>query len=163
MYDLENKPKPKVGCMKRIFQTVGVIALIVVGLFLVVAMFGGGSEPLPLATENVTGLQAQAREISFEDLARNTETYTGDLVYYTGQVIQVMEERSGYAMRISVTKKEFGWEDPILVRCNCAVRPLQDDIVEFVAKVEGRQSYKTVLGATMTLPMVTAQAFRVAQ
>jgi len=163
MYEIENKPKPKAGCMKRIFQTVGVIALLVVGLFVVVAMFGGRSEPLPLATGNVASLQAGAKEVSFEDLARNTETYTGDLVYYTGQVIQVMEERSGYAMRISVTKKEFGWDDPILVRCNCAVRPLQDDIVEFVAKVDGRQSYKTVLGATMTLPMVTAQAFRVAQ
>lgn len=163
MYDLETKAKPKAGCMKRIFQTIGVIVLIIVGLFVVVAMFGGRSEPLPLAGGNVSSLQTQAKEVSFEDLARNTEDYTGDLVYYTGQVIQVMEGSSGYDMRISVTKKEFGWDDPILVRCNCAVRPLQDDIVEFVGKVDGRQSYKTVLGATMTLPMVTAQAFRVAQ
>lgn len=163
MYEIENKPKPKAGCMKRIFQTAGVIALILVVLFVVVAMFGGRSEPLPLAGGNIANLQAQAKEVSFTDLARNTEMYTGDLVYYTGKVIQVMEERGGYAMRISVTKNDFGWDDPILVRCNCAVRPLEDDIVEFVAKVDGRQSYKTVLGATVTLPMVTAQAFRVAR
>lgn len=166
MNDLETKAKPKAGCMKRIFQAVGIIALLFVGLVVLVVIFGSRSEPLPIATGNISAFQARAKIVSFEDLARSTESYENNLVYYTGQVIQVMEQGSNnYAMRINVTQdtRLDMWSDPILVLCNCPVRPLEDDVVEFVGKVSGRQSYKTVLGATVTLPQVTAQAFRVTQ
>jgi len=150
MYDSNTPQTKQRGCL---------IVVVIIG----VTMFGEGSKPLPMATRDLTALRPQAKEVTFEDLARSTELYVNDLVYYTGEVIQVMEEHGSYAMRVNVTKDDRldMWSDPILVMCNCPVRPLEQDIVEFVAKVDGRQSYQTVLGATVTLPKVTAQAFRV--
>lgn len=163
MYDLTQQ-KPKVGCLWRIISVVGAIVVIGIVLIIVIAVVGGSkTKPPPVANASIAILKPQTQEVTFEELARNTERYTGKLLYFTGEVIQVVEDSGNYTMRINVTKKDFGWNDPILVLCNCPVRPLEQDKVEFIAEVDGRHSYKTVLGATVTLPMVTAKAFKIVE
>ena len=59
-------------------------------------------------------------------------------------------------LRVEVTEGEYGfWDDLVWVNYE-GERLLQDDIVTFIGEVKGRYSYTTVLGATVTVPEITA-------
>jgi hypothetical protein len=75
--------------------------------------------PRPTATPTMTveELKAAARQIPYDELARNTENHVGELVYYKGEVIQVVE---GFGqqmdLRVYVTEGEYGlWDDLVWV------------------------------------------------
>ena len=106
---------------------------------------------------NVEEIKATAKQIPYDELARNTESYIGEIIYYKGKVVQVIEE-SGQKMglRVEVTEGEYGiWDDLVWVNYE-GPRLLEDDIIHFWGRVEGRYSYITVLGATVTIPEITA-------
>lgn len=51
------------------------------------------------------------------------------------------------------------WRDTVWVefpQYGPGQRVLDDDVIEFVARVDGRQTYKAVLGNEITLPALTA-------
>lgn len=57
-----------------------------------------------------------------------------------------------HVLRVHVTRGEFGfWEDDVLLN-HIGERLLDGDAIEFVGVVLGEQSYRTVLGATRTIP-----------
>lgn len=119
--------------------------------------------PIPTATLTTKQMQDTAETLSFRELARNTEQYKGKLLKYEGKVIQVMEDSGDYQLRVNVTKDDYNnWSDTIFLICpQCPTRPLEDDIVSFVAVVDGRLTYKSVLGGEITLPQLTARVFDV--
>jgi hypothetical protein len=94
---------------------------------------------------------------SYDDLARNTEQWTGRLVSLAGQVIQVMEDGKRQVLRVNITKTTYGWEDTILVVYDDGGRLLDKDVITLVAEVKGRVTYKTVLGAEVTVPQVATR------
>lgn len=102
-------------------------------------------------------LKAAAEQIPYDELARNTGNHIGEFVYYRGKVVQVVEgfgQQMG--LRVEVTEGEYGfWDDLVWVNYK-GPRLLEDDIINFWGKVEGRYSYETVLGATVTIPEITA-------
>jgi hypothetical protein len=58
-------------------------------------------------------------------------------------------------MRISVNQDTFGlWSaDVVYVRYrNMTTRILEDDIVAFVGEMKGLKTYKTIVGASVTIP-----------
>ena len=117
------------------------------------------SETEPTLTPTITSneLQALGDRLSYDELFRNNEEHIGKRVYYIGRVNQVTEPSDGkYLLRVFVTKDNFGlWEDDVRLDYE-GKRLLEDDIIEFVAGVEGLWRYTTVLGAERTIPHLTA-------
>lgn len=103
------------------------------------------------------------QEISYEKLARYPDKYKGTKVKLTGEVIQVIESSwtDSINLRVNVTKDEYGyWDDTVLVDYTYkteGVKILEDDIITMYGQSEGTESYESVLGATITIPYVTAE------
>lgn len=112
------------------------------------------STPLPPPTRTFEQISEGVPTITYEELARYTEQYIDKQFLFTGEIIQVVEDGQRYVMRILITKTEYGWDDPILVKYKGDFRPLEDDIINFVARVEGRITYESTSGQQITIPGV---------
>ena len=62
----------------------------------------------------------------------------GKLVYYEGNVVQVIEGRGGIQLRVNVTPGGFGfWTDTVYLRyADPPVRVLEGDLIEFIGRNE---------------------------
>jgi hypothetical protein len=109
----------------------------------------------PMPTLTVGQLQQAAVAIPYDDLARNTENYETKLGLFAGKVVQVMEDGDAAQLRVSVdgdSDQMVYVEYPDYSKA----RVLEGDSVSLVGRVEGRLTYKTVLGAEVTIPSLTA-------
>jgi hypothetical protein len=85
----------------------------------------------------------------------------GQFVNLSGQVVESVQSGKDFWLRVNITRGDYGtWRDTILVTYH-AVSNLQEHInekaiVDFRGWYRGNTSYKTVLGATMHLPLVDA-------
>ena len=114
----------------------------------------------PTATPTVTELQAAAKPVVYDDLARNTEGYEGQLVRVRGEVAQVMEDGDAAQLRLLV---DGDLDNVLFVRYPgySQARVLADDQVDLVAQILGRVEVKTVLGQELTLPAAEARWLQV--
>jgi len=105
-------------------------------------------------------VKAQAIQIDYKELARNTESYIGSVVYYRGQVSQVQEGfGDNYALRIAVTLGSFVWDDHLYVHYSGETRLLEEDIVDLWLRIDGRKTYEALLGNQITIPEATVLLF----
>ncbi len=101
--------------------------------------------------------------ISYDNLARNPDEYIGELVVFTGEIIQAMDAPSAEYLntyRINVTKERYFWTDTLYVSYDASrssSRLLEDDIVKLYGKFKGLQTYETIFGASVTIPWVEAK------
>ena len=135
-----------------------------IALLVVLIAAAGDTEPIataPAATATpiltFQELKERAGRVTYEELYRNNETYQGDLVYLKGEVIQVAADGNSdrYTLRVSITKTDYGYDDPVLVHYTGPVRLLDDDIVEIVGNVKGLRTYESIFGAPVTIPEIT--------
>ena len=102
-------------------------------------------------------------QITYDDLFRNNEEHIGKTVSYLGKIIQVIEGGGNeYQLRVNVTKGEYSWDDTVLLRYEGS-RLLEDDIIEFVARVNGLVTYEAIMGNEITIPDLTSIATEIAQ
>ena len=142
---------------------------LVLGSFIALATFcSNGSNPSrPTSTtipkRTFEQWKEVAQEIPYEELFRYAEKHTGDIVYYRGQVLQVLEKQGDYQLRVLITPTDWGgWDDPVLVRYRDApVRVLEEDIIAFVGKMNGTVSYKAIMGNEVTIPNITAYSLKI--
>jgi len=105
--------------------------------------------------------KATAGTVTFEDLSRAGNSAIGTYYRFEGRIIQ---DAGGDTYRVNMTRDpgytRVFWEDTILVSVagTPGTRLIEDDIISFTAASAGEQSYTTVLGATVTLPLVIAEA-----
>jgi hypothetical protein len=113
--------------------------------------------PTATPTMTINELKATAKTLSYDELARNTEQYEGELLYFYGRVAQVMEKYGDKAdLRVYVSVGGGKWSnDPILVRYE-GPRLLEDDLIHLWGTVNGRVTYETIMGAKVTVPDLTA-------
>jgi hypothetical protein len=105
-------------------------------------------------------LKHSAASVTYDDLFRNNELHVGKLVYYRGKTIQVIDvDDDQYQLRVNVTEDSFFWTDTVFVQYSGS-RLLEDDIVEFVAEVDGLISYSATFGNEITIPQLTALDLR---
>ena len=132
-----------------------IIITIAAGLVIVL---GCVSNPTVTPSRSIEELQAAALvNLPYDSLMRNTENYVGQVIYYQGEVAQVMEEGGEtFSLRIDVTRDSYGfWDDTVLVHYR-GQRILENDIVEFWATVEGRITYTAIMGNKITIPELSA-------
>lgn len=144
----------------RILKTIGIAALVLLGVvFASNFMRGFTAAPAPkapvLSSLSLLDLKASAVDVAYDDLARNTEQHTGANINMAGQVVQVIEDGDGAALRVLV---DGDANQAVYVKYPgySKARVLTDDMVQMVAQVDGRVTYKTVLGSEVTVPAVTA-------
>ena len=80
-------------------------------------------------------------------------------MYFRGEVVQVLEDGNDVELRVSVTRKDYYWDDTIYVfyeREEGEGRILEDDIIEIYGLYAGTISYESIFGATITVPAVVA-------
>ena len=90
---------------------------------------------------------------SYEQIARAPDEYKGKLAVFTGKVVQV----SGNILRVSVTR--YGtystyYKDTVYVKYyyDEGLKVLENDIITMYGVKKKKKTYKTVLGAYVTIP-----------
>lgn len=117
-----------------------------------------------LPSMSIEELEESSKEIPYKDLARDPDNYTGELVKFSGEVVQVIESSFGANQyRIAVTKDEYGYYDyNDIVYLTYSLkdgesRILEDDIVTFYGTYTGLTSYASTLGGKITIPAVEGE------
>ncbi len=106
--------------------------------------------------------KASCSSITYKDIARQPDSYKGQNIMFTGEVMQVSESSysSKVVLLIEVTKDQYGyWDDLVYVTYTLpegAPRILEDDIVKFYGECKGTYTYETVMGSSNTIPSVSA-------
>lgn len=101
----------------------------------------------------------KCRSYTYDELARNPDSYKGKNVVLTGEVIQVIESTSSRDIELRVIIGN-SYDDVIYVSYTLKDgegRILEDDVLTIYGTFEGLISYETVLGAKVTIPYVNAQ------
>lgn len=92
--------------------------------------------------------------ITFDNISRNPKDYEGKLVYFTGEVVQLMEGDDENQIRLAVDgdydKMIFIGYDPEITTS----RILEDDYIEVYGASVGIFQYESVLGQTISIPAV---------
>ena len=114
------------------------------------------------STLSEAGYKKTCKKIPYKDLARTPDDYTGERIYFKGEVTQVIEG-SGNTVHLRVyTKKGYSiyLDDVIYVEYvyeSGEPRILEDDIIEMYGEYYGLYTYTTVMGAEMTIPAMIAE------
>lgn len=94
-------------------------------------------------------------DYTYEQLARNPDTYIGNKVKFSGKVLQVMEGSVNY-LRVAMNSD---YNTVIFVTYDkeeLTYRLLEDDMVTIYGSSLGVYSYEAVSGATITIPWIMA-------
>ena len=102
---------------------------------------------------------------SYNEIARNPNSYDGKYAKFTGEVIQVQRQNLFgliiYTLRVDVTKKGYNWYDDTVYVTYYAgdeeAKILEDDIITMYGELTGEKTYETVLGSSVTIPSFTAE------
>lgn len=152
---------------RNVFSLVGgylLIAVLVIGPLVAIALERRSAQvvqqaiaraPAPTDTLSPADIRAMSRGASYDNLARYTEEYVGEIVHIQGEVVQVVEDMSGDMLLMHVDDGDI-----VLVHYDGG-RVLRNDRIDLYATVEGRTTYITVLGARSTVPELTARLLRV--
>lgn len=120
-----------------------------------------GSESIELSAEEIESyFKEGCSALTYEQVARDSDAYKGEKATFTGEVIQVMQEGDTYTLRVNVTPTSYGYKDAILVLYTAKAgdqRILEDDVVTLYGAMAGMYTYETVMGAELTVPLMSAQ------
>ena len=139
-------------------------------VFTVISVISNGACSPPSKTFDEE--KALCKELSYDDLFKDTNRYRGWHVYYNGALLQVFEDDffpNTYEMRAGtngtsndVYLKYYGdklnavplYDDDNKLGSNCSR-------VEYVAIVQGTETYTTISGAERTIPLLKVIQIRV--
>lgn len=104
--------------------------------------------------------KANCKTYTFEQIARNPESFKGTNVKITGEVVQTLYGTSGVDLRINITKNgnySTYYTDTVYVTYTPEVgedKILENDIITIYGTSQGEYSYISTIGAPVTLPLV---------
>jgi hypothetical protein len=105
--------------------------------------------------------RAEAWHLNYDQMARTPDSYIGKIVALRGKVVQVTESGDDIEWRIGTTRTLLGPSDIVLVdyarKSASEPRVLEGDIIQIYGGYVGLATYKSVGGASITLPHVVAR------
>lgn len=110
--------------------------------------------------EKEEAFKDECETYTYEEIARDPDDYIGEKARFTGKVIQVMQKGNSYTLRVNITKTRWGYDDTILVSYSAKdgdSRILEDDIVTMYGFLGGTYTYETVMGSSLTVPLLYAE------
>lgn len=102
--------------------------------------------------------KANAKTIPFAQLKKNADAHKGEYVKYTGEIVQIIEGDNIANIRLSVTKESYGYSfsDIVYIEYHSNTEFIDGDIVTIYGEVYGNYSYKSQIGAQISLPGILA-------
>lgn len=138
---------------------------LVIAVILILAIGGGTSHKLSEDAGNMSekDFKASCESLDYEDVMRNTDNYLNKKVTVTGKVVQVVSESddgsTNSQYRVSTGDDGYGdyFDDDIVLyyKRGDAPKLLEDDIITIYGECSGTESYTTILGAEVTVPVIT--------
>ena len=100
-------------------------------------------------------------KLDYKTIARDPDAHEGDLITFSGKVLQVMESGSRITLRIT---SKGNWDD--VVYCTYTApsdykRILEDDKVTVWGTCTGIYTYETIMGGSVTIPSCTIDRIEV--
>lgn len=99
---------------------------------------------------------SKCQKYSYKEIFRNSENYVGKYAVFTGEVVQVIDNKEFYDIRINVTKDEYGYYDDTMYasipKSYFQGRILEDDIITIYGRLSELNTYKSIFGADVTIP-----------
>ena len=101
--------------------------------------------------------KSSCKTYAYKDMARNPDNYKGENITLKGEVIQVLESGKKIEMRVNMNNDYDQTFYVLYTLKSNEGRILENDIVKIYGNFEGLMSYKSVLGAEITLPLIDAK------
>lgn len=114
---------------------------------------------MPSEDEIIQAYSSSCQWPSFDNVARDPDSWDGVRVAFTGEVIQVLQSGTRYTLRVNVTPVSYGYTDTIMVYYVADAgdsRILEDDVITLYGIMNGTYTYESVLGASITVPFMNA-------
>lgn len=111
---------------------------------------------------NIPEYKSQCVDISYDNLARDTEKYINTKTKFTGQIIQVQDSGKRLILRVNVTKGDFNtYKDTLWI--NYLLKSgekhlLENDVINLWGTIKERKTYRSTLGGEITIPQIDALA-----
>ena len=102
-----------------------------------------------------TVLAQQVTKVSYKQLEKDPNSFSGTVTTFTGQVLQIQQSGNDGVMRLSVTNKGYGiWSpsDVIYVTYHQPTDAVDDDIVSVTGTLTGSETYTSQAGFQITIP-----------
>lgn len=120
------------------------------------------SESFTLTPEEIKNQYiSECQSIPYDSLARTPDDYKGAKVKMSGYVVQVCSEATSpsyYSVYRVATRGRY--DNVVLLQVDnygSGARILEDDHLTFYGTADGLYTYETVMGASVTIPKVTAK------
>lgn len=98
--------------------------------------------------------KASCEDISYDELLRNPDNYTGHNIHLRGKVFQSV---SGTIL-MNVTQGKYGiWDDITMAYWTGSPNVIENDIVSMWGTYAGTYTYTTTMGAQKTVPLLYAR------
>lgn len=97
--------------------------------------------------------KAEYKELDFKQLDKNPDKHSGELVKYSGRIVQIIEGESSSDIRLGLG--EYG-SDVIYIYFDDVTEFVEDDNITVYGEVVGSYTYDTAVGGQMTVPLISA-------
>lgn len=120
------------------------------------------STPIPTPTQSpeeikaaIVAQRSSYEKVDYKSVARNPSKYEGKKIRITGKVIQVIEDDVSPTYRVAQDSKyDRVWLVSYTRLIDDEPRILDDDRITVYGVCKGLVTYKTITGATMTIPAI---------
>lgn len=97
--------------------------------------------------------------ITYDQLSRNPDSYKNKKVTFSGEVLQVLEDKNEVNIRLATKESSWGGyiDDVLLIHFKSSLvksRILEGDIITIYGVSKGLHTYETIWGQSLTLPRV---------
>jgi len=92
-------------------------------------------------------------ELDFKQLDKNADKHDGELVKYSGKIIQIFESDGSTELRLGMGT--YG-QDVVYVYYDDETEFVEDDKITVYGEVKGNHTYDTTIGGQVTLPLIFA-------
>src|SRR5699024_10467969 len=92
-------------------------------------------------------------ELDFKQLYKNADKHDGELVKYSGKIIQIFESDGSTELRLGMGT--YG-QDVVYVYYDDETEFVEDDKITVYGEVKGNHTYDTTIGGQVTLPLIFA-------
>lgn len=93
------------------------------------------------------------KELDFKQLDKNPDKHEGELVKYSGEIVQIMENDDSTELRLGLGEYN---QDVIYVYFNDVTDFVEEDKITVYGEVIGSYTYDTTIGGQVTLPLILA-------
>ncbi|MDE1969994.1 MAG: hypothetical protein KGI50_00200 [Patescibacteria group bacterium] len=165
----EKNDSHKTGARSWVNQNPVLVVLFAFFVFIMFIALVGIASKTNLNTEPVSttestqnsqcsgNIKSEVQAVDFKQLDKNSDSFTGKIAKFTGQILQIEESGGQGVIRLAVTKDSYGWSssDVVYVEYATTTSAVKDDVVTIYGPLTGSKTYTSQANFTITIPSMT--------